>query len=47
MVGQIGLFEEARVKIEAPEPMTAVRVGSRVARIPLQGSCSTLDGNTH
>ena len=35
MVGQIGLFEEARVKIEDPEPMTTVRVGSRVAKIPL------------
>jgi len=36
MVGQIGLFEEARVKIEEPEPMTTVRVGSRVAQIPLR-----------
>jgi len=36
MVGQIGLFEEAGVKIENPEPMTTVRVGSRVAQIPLR-----------
>ena len=36
MVGQIGLFEEAKVKVEEPEPMTTVRVGSRVAQIPLR-----------
>ena len=34
MAGQIGLFDE--VKIEDPEPMTSVRVGSRVAQIPLR-----------
>ena len=34
MAGQIGLFDE--VKLEEPEPMTTVRVGSRVAQIPLR-----------
>ena len=34
MAGQIGLFDE--VKIEDPEPVTTVRVGSRVAQIPLR-----------
>jgi len=33
MTGQIGLFDG--VKLEEPEPMTTVRVGSRVAQIPL------------
>jgi len=33
MGGQIGLFDE--VKLDEPEPMTTVRVGSRVAQIPL------------
>jgi len=36
MAAQLGLFEEAKVKIEDPEPMTTVRVGSRVAQIPLR-----------
>jgi len=31
----LSLFEEAGVKVAEPEPMTEVRVGSRVARIPL------------
>jgi hypothetical protein len=34
MAGQIGLFDG--VKIEDPEPTTAVRVGSRVIQIPLR-----------
>jgi len=34
MTGQIGLFDG--VKLEEPEPMTTVRVGSRVAQIPLR-----------
>jgi len=34
MAGQIGLFDE--VRLEEPEPMTTVRVGSRVAQIPLR-----------
>jgi len=32
---QLGLFEEANVEVKEPEPMTKVRVGSRVAQIPL------------
>jgi len=36
MPGQLGLFEEAKVTVEEPEPMTKVRVGSRVAQIPLR-----------
>lgn len=35
MTGQLGLFEEANVAVAEPEPMTPVRVGSRVAQIPL------------
>jgi hypothetical protein len=34
MGGQLDLFEE--VKLEEPEPMTTVRVGNRVAQIPLR-----------
>lgn len=34
--GQISLFEEAKVTVEDPEPMTTVRIGSRVAQIPLR-----------
>ena len=34
MAGQIGLFDG--VKLEEPEPMTTVRVGNRVAQIPLR-----------
>jgi hypothetical protein len=34
MVGQLDLFEE--VKVETPEPLTTVRVGNRVAQIPLR-----------
>jgi hypothetical protein len=34
MVGQLDLFEE--VKLETPEQTTAVRVGNRVAQIPLR-----------
>jgi len=33
VAGQLDLFEE--VEVEEPEPMTAVRVGSRVAQFPL------------
>jgi len=36
MVGQLGLFEEAKVTVPEPEPMTTVRVSSRVAQIPLR-----------
>ena len=36
MAGQLGLFEETKVTVEEPEPMTTVRVGSRVAQIPLR-----------
>ncbi len=34
--GQISLFEEAKVAVTDPEPMTTVRIGSRVAQIPLR-----------
>jgi len=33
---QIDLFQEAKVEIETPEPMTAVRLGKREARVPLR-----------
>ena len=36
MAGQLNLFEEAKVTLAEPEPMTKVRVGSRVAQIPLR-----------
>ena len=36
MTTQMGLFEEAKVSVAEPEPMTPVRVGSRVAQIPLR-----------
>ena len=36
MTTQLGLFEEAKVSVAEPEPMTPVRVGSRVVRIPLR-----------
>ena len=36
MTAQLGLFEEAEVEVGQPEPMTMVRVGSRVAQIPLR-----------
>lgn len=36
MTTQLDLFGEARVKVEEPEPMTAVRVGSRTVQIPLR-----------
>jgi len=36
MTTQLGLFEEAKVSVAEPEPMTTVRVGSRVAQIPLR-----------
>jgi len=32
----LDLFGEAKVSVAEPEPMTTVRVGSRVARIPLR-----------
>ncbi|GAI87848.1 unnamed protein product [marine sediment metagenome] len=35
MTTQLGLFEEAKVEVGQPEPMATVRVGSRVAQIPL------------
>jgi hypothetical protein len=34
--GQISLFEEAKVAVTDPEPMTTVRIGFRVAQIPLR-----------
>ena len=44
----LSLFEEAGVKVAEPEPMTEVRVGSRVARIPLhkkrREACNRLMG---
>jgi hypothetical protein len=33
---QLDLFQEARVEIEKPEPMTEVRLGHRSARVPLR-----------
>jgi hypothetical protein len=33
---QLDLFNEARVEVEKPEPMTEVRLGRRCARIPLR-----------
>lgn len=36
MTTQMGLFEEANVSVAEPEPMTQVRVGSRVVQIPLR-----------
>jgi len=35
MTTQMGLFEEASVEVQDPDPMTTVQVGSRVAQIPL------------
>jgi len=32
---QLGLFEKAEVKVEKPKPPTTVRLGARVAQIPL------------
>lgn len=32
----LSLFEQARVEVAEPEPMTELRVGSRVVRIPLR-----------
>ncbi len=36
MTTQMSLFKEAQVSVVEPEPMTTVRVGSRVAQIPLR-----------
>ena len=36
MTTQLDLFNEARVEIEKPEPMTTVRLGKREARVPLR-----------
>ena len=36
MTTQLGLFEEAKVEIEKPEPKTTVRLGKREARVPLR-----------
>ena len=33
---QLDLFNEAKVEIEKPEPMTEVRLGHRSARVPLR-----------
>jgi len=35
VTGQLSLFEETRVEVKAPEKPTLVRVGNRVAEIPL------------
>ena len=35
MTTQLDLFRETKVSVAEPEPMTPVRVGSRVAQIPL------------
>ena len=36
MTTQLGLFEEAKVEIETPEPRVAVRLGKRETRVPLR-----------
>ena len=36
MTTQLDLFNEAKVEIEKPEPMTTVRLGKREARVPLR-----------
>lgn len=36
MTTQLDLFNEAKVEIETPEPMTTVRLGKREARVPLR-----------
>ena len=36
MTSQLDLFSEAKVAVAEPEPMTEVRVGSKVAQIPLR-----------
>jgi len=36
MTTQLDLFGEAKVKVEEPEPMTALRVGNRTIQIPLR-----------
>ena len=36
MTTQLDLFGEAKVEVGQPEPMTEVRVGSRVVQIPLR-----------
>ena len=36
MTIQLGLFEEAEVEVKQPEPRTPVRVGTRVAQVPLR-----------
>ena len=36
MTTQLGLFAEAKVEIDQPEPRTTVRLGQREARVPLR-----------
>ena len=36
MTKQLGLFEEAKVEIEKPEPRTTVRLGKREALVPIR-----------
>ncbi|MDD4984450.1 MAG: hypothetical protein PHQ43_01475 [Dehalococcoidales bacterium] len=36
MSNQLGLFEEAKVEIEKPEPRTTVRLGKREALVPIR-----------
>ena len=33
---QLDLFQEAKVEVEKPEPMTEVRLGHQSARVPLR-----------
>ena len=46
MTDQLDLFSEASVSVAEPEPMTTVRVGSRITQIPLhkkrREACNTL-----
>ena len=36
MTTQLGLFEEAKVEIDTPEPVTTIKFGKREVRIPLR-----------
>jgi len=36
MATQLGLFGEAKVEVKQPEPRTRVRVGTRIAQVPLR-----------
>jgi len=47
---QLDLFNEAKVEVREPEPMTEVRLGQRSARIPpppaAEGGPDQADGNS-